>query len=218
MGGDQPMNAKGVQMIDSGNTVTLTWSGKEWQAKCAVPAERLIPGYTLDIPLPAAALKPDPPSGDCRLLFAKDTFLYLPLLAVHDQQALDTLIGRHFHELGNKLPSGDKSYVPIQLLEDLYVQKPRGSGNWRTTPCKCQIAGNDRVFASLNQLAGDALSQWSNRETKAIDIFHGVVFHHSRKYWPIDRMRDHVVYDKPLPKYADPGENTPPLPGMDHFL
>ncbi len=212
------MRPKEEHAKQAGNTIDLIWSGKEWQAKCAVPAERLIPGYSLTIPLPEAALKTDPPSGDRRLLFAKDTFLYLPLLAVHDQQALDTLIGKHFHELGKKLPSGDKSYVPIQLLEDLYVQKPKGSDNWRTIPCKCQIPGKDRIFASLNQLAIAALRQWSARETAAIDVFHGMVFHHSRKYWQIDRMRAHVVHGEPLPKFTDPGENTLALPGMEPFL
>lgn len=202
----------------SGNTVALTWSGKEWQSKCTVPAERLKPGYSFTVALPGDAILPDPPTGDRRLLFPKDSFLYLPLLATNGSQDLDALVEKHFHELGKRSPSGNKSYIPIHLLEDLCVQKSKGSDNWRTCQCKCQIPGSDRIFPSLNQLASYALRHWSDREAATIDVFHGVYFLHSRKYWQIDRMREHVVHDQPLPSHSDPSENTMILPGMDNFL
>ena len=212
------MKTKQDHIKQTGNTIALTWSGKEWQAKCAVPTERLIPGYSLTIPLPEAALKPDPLAEDRRLLFAKDTFLYLPLRAVRNQDDIDLQIAKHFHEQGKNPPSGNKSYIPIQLLEDLCVQKSRGSDNWRTCQCKCQILGNDRIFPSLNQLASYALRLWSDREAATIDVFQGVYFYHSRKYWQLDHMRESVVHGNPPPVNSDPGENTPPLPGLDKFL
>lgn len=213
------MKFKDEQDMKPANTVTLTWSGKDWQAKCTVPADRLKPSYSFAVALPDDAVLPDPHAGDCRLLFPKDTFLYLPLLAANGLQELDILVEKHFRELGKRSPSGNKSYVPIILLEDLCVQKSRGSENWRTCQCKCQIPGGEvRIFTSLNQLASNALRHWSDRQAATIDVFQGVYFYHSRKYWPIDRMRDNVVYGKPFPVYSDPSEKTMTLPGMDPFL
>jgi hypothetical protein len=202
----------------TGNTLTLTWPGKDWQAKCTVPAERLKSGYSFTVNLPDEAILPNLPTEDCRLLFPKDTFLYLPLLTAKGSQEIDTLVAKHFRELGKRPPSEKKSYVPIHLLEDLYIQKSKGSDNWRTCPCKCRIPGVERTFPSLNQLASYSLRHWSNRQASTIDVFQGVYFQHSRKYWQIDRMRDHVVHGQPLPVHSDPSENTMTLPGLDTFL
>jgi hypothetical protein len=212
------MNTKEEHKTKPGKKITFTWSGKEWQSKCTVPAERLNPGYSFTVALPDDAILPDQPAGDCRLLFSKDTFLYLPLLAVKGSKELDSLVEKHFRELGKRSPSEKKSYVPILLLEDLCVQKSKGSDNWRTCQCKCQIPGNERIFPTLNQLASYALRQWSDREAATIDVFHGVYFLHSRKYLQIHYMRERVVNGQPLPSHSDPSENTMILPGMDNFL
>jgi hypothetical protein len=212
------MKPKDVHVKPTGNTLTLTWSGKDWQSKCTVSAERLKPSYSFTVALPDDAIMPNLPAGDQRLLFQKDTFLYLPLLAANGSQDLYTLVEMHFQELGKRSPSGNKSYIPIHLLEDLCIQKSKGSDNWRTCQCKCQIPGNDRIFPSLNQLASYALRRWSDRQASTMDVFQGVYFLHSRKYWQIDRMRDHVVHSQPLPVSSDPSENTMTLPGMDTFL
>lgn len=212
------MNPKEEHKKKPGNTITLTWSGKEWQVACTVPAERLKPGYSFTVALPDDAILPVPPTGDCRLLFPKDSFLYLPLLAVKGSQELDALVEKHFRELDKRAPSEKKSYVPILLLEDLCVQKSKSSDNWRTCQCKCQIPGANRIFSSLNKLASNALRLWSDREAATIDVFQGVYFFHSRKYLQIHYMRERVVHDQPLPVHFDPSENTMTLPGMDTFL
>lgn len=212
------MNPKEEHVKKTSNTICLTWSGKEWQSKCTVAAERLMPGYSFNVSLPDAALRPDPPAADQRLLFPKGTFLYLPLLAVKGSLELDALVEKHFRELDKRAPSENKSYVPILLLEDLCIQKSKGSDNWRTCQCKCQIPGNDRIFPSLNQLASYALRLWSDREAATIDVFHGVYFLHTRKYLQIHYMRERVVHGQPLPAHSDPSENTMTLPGMDTFL
>lgn len=201
--------------------LSLTWTGNEWNIECAVPAEKLRSHYTFSVTVPKKALlpkpRPKPAARTWKLLFDKDTWLYLPVRAVRDQTAIGTMIGRHFSEIGRNLPSGDRISVPIRLLEPLYILKPKGYGDWPTGKCKCRIEGEERVFTSLHQLAKHALILWTNRRTGSTDVFHDICFYHKGGYWPIDRMRDHVVHNGPLPANDEKDDDTLPLPGMDTF-
>ena len=197
------------------DTITLTWSGKQWNVTCSVLDKNLVSEYAFTIPLPKEAIRPVPAQNRL-LLFKAETWLYLPLRAVRQADVLDKIIGKHFHERGLRLPPDEaKSYVPIRLLEDLYVQKTNGRGTWRTAPCQCQIAEIDRIFPSLNQLAQHALREWTNNKAATIDVFQGVAFYYLSFYWPIDYQRRHVTNGDPLPKVRDPGEGTPSLPGLN---
>ena len=161
--------------------------------------------------------RPKPAARTRKLLFDKDTWLYLTVRAVRDQAPLDTMTGRHFNKIGRKMPVDGKNYVPIRLLENLYILKPKGYGDWPTDKCKCRIEGAEEVFTSLNQLAKHALILWTNRKTGSTDVFHDICFYHEGGYWPIDRMRDHIVHNGPLPTKENKDDATLPLPGMDTF-
>jgi hypothetical protein len=199
------------------NTVTLTWSGREWNVSASVPPERLRINHAFTVNLPDEAVRRDLPTGEKRLLFPKDTWLYLPVKATHDQATLDRNVGKHFHEHTLRLPPGDKSYVPLQLMEDLCVRKPKGDGNWPSTQCKCQIAGMRKVFDSVNCAAQHALRTWTNR-TGAVCVFSEVTFRHKTSYLCLDHQRRHVVDGIPLPETQDPGKDTMILPGLEKIL
>jgi hypothetical protein len=208
-----------MTLKDSGHqsdyTLNLQWTGKEWQTHCSAPPKRLVVGYSLTVPLPDAAIQPAPPSGDRRLLFPKDTWLYLPITPVRDQKTLDTVVGKHFYDQGlSSHPSEDKTFVPIRLLEDLYIQKTQRGRTWRCAQCECQVADDNHTFGSLNEAGQHALRKWTER-SGAINVFSEVLFKHESSYLCTNYKRIFVVDGiPPPPKKTDPVDEPLKLPGM----
>jgi hypothetical protein len=198
-------------------TVSLTWLGTEWHVVTSVPIERLRLDYTFTVSLPEEAVKTELPTGAKLLLFPKDTWLYLPVKATHAQETLARNIEKHFRERMLKMPAGNKDYVPFQLMDDLYVRKPKGDGNWPSMQCKCQIAGIKKDFDSLNHAAQHALLTWTDRKG-AIDVFNEVTFKHKASYLCIAHQRRYVADGIPLPETQDPGKGTMILPGLEKIL
>ena len=174
--------------------LTFKWNGQSWEVSGVPESMQLRRDSIFRVEAAESAFEPADAAADIRLLFPKGTVLYLPLNPTKDELRLRQLCQISKPRLRR---SSDKDLLPIILDQDLRV----GTCSRRLLDTTCHFAGDaSQVFKSLNDAAQTALKMWTDRETAAIGVFKEVRFVHDAELLIIDKKRDEVLDDKPLPE------------------
>jgi hypothetical protein len=176
------------------HSVTLKWTGKKWEVSGLPEAMKVRRNVVCQVSLAEQDLEPADAEKEIRVLFPKDTVLYLPLNPSKDELRLRQLCHLKKPILRS---SADRDLLPIMLDEDLRI----GIRSRSLLDTACHFAGDEtQTFRSLNDAAQTALKTWTNRRTASIGVFKEVQFVHDAELLMIDIKRDEILYGKPLPK------------------
>ena len=175
------------------HALTLKWTGKKWEVSGLPEAMKVRRNVVCQVSLAEQDLEPADAEKEIRVLFPKDTVLYLPLNPSKYQLRLRQLCHLKKPSLRN---SAEKDLLPIMLDEDLRI----GIRSRSLLDTACHFAGDDtQKFRSLNDAAQTALKTWTDRRTAAIGVFKEVQFVHDAELLIIDKKRDEILDGKPLP-------------------
>lgn len=196
----------------------IIWNGSTWNIESSGVPHGLDPGAEFLIRLPSVSLPSQPvpltevldsvaTATQGKLLFPADTWLYLPLSPVkNEDKAWALWVVHRDAERPALSKSPDKPLIPILLEEELRFAHAASRG---LGACRCRIGG--RGFDSLNQAASHALLEWTGSEAGAINVFDGVRFIHSKGLLRLRDQRSHILDGDPLPENPDSDEGTPQL-------
>jgi hypothetical protein len=139
-------------------------------------------------------LEPADAEKEIRVLFPKDTVLYLPLDPTKDKLRLRQLC-QPFKPVLRE--SSDKDLLPVILAEDLRI----GTRSRGLLDTACHFADDKtRTFKSLNDAAQTAIQIWTDQEKAAINVFKGMKFVHDHALLILDKKRGELLDGMPLPQ------------------
>lgn len=176
------------------HSVTLKWTGKKWEVSGLPEAMKVRMNVVCQVSLAEQDLEPADAEKEIRVLFPKDTVLYLPLDPTKDKLRLRQLC-QPFKPVLRE--SSDKDLLPVILAEDLRI----GTRSRGLLDTACHFADDKtRTFKSLNDAAQTAIQIWTDQEKAAINVFKGMKFVHDHALLILDKKRGELLDGMPLPQ------------------
>ena len=176
------------------HSVTLKWTGKKWEVSGLPEAMKVRRNVVCQVSLAEQDLEPADAEKEIRVLFPKDTVLYLPLDPTKDELRLRQLC-QPFKPVLRE--SSDKDLLPVILAEDLRI----GTRSRGLLDTACHFADDKtRTFKSLNDAAQTAIQIWTDQEKAAINVFKGMKFVHDHALLILDKKRGELLDGMPLPQ------------------